>query len=389
MDTEHLQFKRFKELGTYIPPQQILLGEREEVRKKGNKMVLCKIPTSAEFVPIGSGLKQLFQLPDVYNQTIKYMKMLDSLSDKVVINFVQSKFWQELAKPFVHSRKLVMPIFLYFDDFQNNNALGSHAGIGKCGAVYISIPCLPDEFRSKLENIFTFCLFNTLDRKVFKNENVLRQVLAELKLLEEDGITINVNNQSVKIYFLLALVLGDNLGLHSILGLGESFRARNPCRFCLISFDDLCKFFSEREVSELGLLRNEANYAADVNEVLLNGCPSHNIVEECVFHKLVYYHILRNIIVDIMHDLWEGIVHYDLCKILFVFIKVRKYFSLEQLNSRIAAFKYQDWENKPVQIHENHIKRGKLKMSSAETMTLVRNFVLLIGDWIPFGDSHW
>lgn len=39
LGTEYLQLKLFKQLGTYIPPEQILLGEGEEFRKKGDKMM--------------------------------------------------------------------------------------------------------------------------------------------------------------------------------------------------------------------------------------------------------------------------------------------------------------------------------------------------------------
>lgn len=97
---------------------------------------------------------------------------------------------------------------------------------------------------------------------------------------------------------------------------------------------------------------------------------------------------MTNISVDVMHDVWEGVVQYDIAKILNVFINTNKYFSLEQLNQRILAFPYQEWGNKLVEIQKNHLKK-KLKMSSAENMTLARNFTLLIGDLVPQDNSCW
>jgi len=35
-----------------------------------------------------------------------------------------------------------------------------------------------------------------------------------------------------KVYFLLGLIVGDNLGLNSILGFSKSFSATFSCRFC-------------------------------------------------------------------------------------------------------------------------------------------------------------
>lgn len=36
-----------------------------------------------------------------------------------------------------HGNQIVLPIFLFFDDYEVGNALGSHSGIHKLGAVYI------------------------------------------------------------------------------------------------------------------------------------------------------------------------------------------------------------------------------------------------------------
>ena len=66
----------------------------------------------------------------------------------------------------------------------------------------------------------------------------------------------------------------------------------------------------------------------------------------------------------------------------------KKYFTLCELNARIRAFPYQEWENKPMIIKENNIK-SRLKMSSAESMTFMRNFGALIGDLVPECDEHW
>jgi len=41
----------------------------------------------------------------------------------------------------IFNGKTVLPLFMYFDDFESGNVLGSHSGIHKVGAVYVSIPC--------------------------------------------------------------------------------------------------------------------------------------------------------------------------------------------------------------------------------------------------------
>lgn len=133
-------------------------------------------------------------------------------------------------------------------------------GISKCGAVYLSIPCLPPRLASKINNIFLFILFNTLDRKVFSNSIIFSKVIDELQYLENNGIVLSHNGENKCIYFKLSLILGDNLGLHSILGFTESFQASRFCRFCNIDKKNMQNVFYEDNT----LLRTKANYYTDL-----------------------------------------------------------------------------------------------------------------------------
>jgi len=67
-------------------------------------------------------------------------------------------------------------LFLYYDDFETNNPLGSAAGIYKVGALYCSIAILPSQYSSLLENIFLvqlkFIRSNIFwERKMFSTYN--------------------------------------------------------------------------------------------------------------------------------------------------------------------------------------------------------------------------
>lgn len=69
-----------------------------------------------------------------------------------------------------------------------------------------------------------------------------------------------VDNENQLVYFSLALIIGDNLGLHSILGFTESFMANYPCRFCKCSKIE-CNYQTVQNDNEL---RNEDNYSSDI-----------------------------------------------------------------------------------------------------------------------------
>ncbi|XP_022162857.1 uncharacterized protein LOC111028505, partial [Myzus persicae] len=96
------------------------------------------------------------------------------------------------------------------------------------------------------------------------------------------------------------LILGDNLGLHSMLGFSESFMANFPCRFCKSSKFD-CNY---SVICDSAKSRNEENYLQDLatNNLSLTG-----INEECVWNQINGFHAVHNYSVDLMHDILEGV----------------------------------------------------------------------------------
>lgn len=67
-------------------------------------------------------------------------------------------------------------------------------------------------------------------------------LLLKIKIdLQENGVTINIDSNDITVYFELGLVLGDNLGLNSILGFVSSFSANHYCRICRLYKDDTKK----------------------------------------------------------------------------------------------------------------------------------------------------
>ncbi|EZA61817.1 hypothetical protein X777_09791, partial [Ooceraea biroi] len=135
-----------------------------------------------------------------------------------------------VRKKSFENNAIVFPLFIYYDDWEINNPLGSHCT--SLGGVYYYVPCLPPECVSRLENIFLALLFNTEDRNEFGNKQTFAPLIEELNFLEQVGITIIVNGNLYKIYFVLSLLLGDNLDLHVILQMFDydpSVQNKPPC----------------------------------------------------------------------------------------------------------------------------------------------------------------
>ncbi|XP_066602015.1 uncharacterized protein [Prorops nasuta] len=359
LNTERQRLNAFKNSNSFIAPDQITVGEREEFREEKGFIVYKYIPVSIEFIPLRKSLELFFELPYVFEETMDYIKQLQQPTN-LISNYIQASSWKEKNVNF--EKKIVFPLFLYYDDYETNNPLGSHRGIAKVGAVYDSVPCLPPHLQSKLDNIFLVMLFNTIDRQVLGNHCIFSKLIAEINYLETEGITVRVKGEIKKMYISLELLTGDNLGLHSMLGFNESFRSHYSCRFCLIHKSNLDKVFHENQC----ILRNVENYNKNVTNI---DPASSGIKDPCVFHNVNGFHLLKNSNVDIIHDLLEEVCQYDLGYVLnhFIYVYENIDLSLHKLNNFLQGFSYDvNYTNRPVEILERHLRKHCIIISAAE-----------------------
>jgi len=91
------------------------------------------INATVQFISICAVLKCFFELPTVFKNTIDYMRNLEEevKKYKIVRNFIQADFWQRQKIP-IDEKHFILPIMLYYDDYECNNPLRSHKGAGKC-----------------------------------------------------------------------------------------------------------------------------------------------------------------------------------------------------------------------------------------------------------------
>lgn len=64
---------------------------------------------------------------------------------------------------------------------------------------------------------------------------------------------------------------------------------------------------------------------------------------KCAFNTIPSFHVIDNLSVDVMHDVVEGICHYDMANSTLHFIQ-NKFLTLDLLNSRKRTFEYGDIE---------------------------------------------
>lgn len=139
-----------------------------------------------------------------------------------MVNFFQGKLWKQKISKY-NSDQIIIPFFLYIGKFEINNPLGSHATFQSVSAIYYNFPLA--ENCSKLSNIFLASLLKHVDLKSFGNDKCLQSFINEINMLESEGIHILTNEGTFHVHFILGIVLGDNLGLNSLLKFSKSFSA--------------------------------------------------------------------------------------------------------------------------------------------------------------------
>lgn len=123
------------------------------------------------------------------------------------IQVCDDSIWKTIREHY--SNKIVIPLFLYYNDFETNNSLGFAAGIYKVGGLYCSIAILSLQYALLLENIFLVQLINSSDRAYFGNAKCFRYVIEELKYLSNEKIICDTNGSENIVYFIIIALLGD------------------------------------------------------------------------------------------------------------------------------------------------------------------------------------
>uniref|UniRef100_A0A6P7H446 Uncharacterized protein LOC114344120 n=1 Tax=Diabrotica virgifera virgifera TaxID=50390 RepID=A0A6P7H446_DIAVI len=376
--TDHLLFKTLRKKGYTDKVKEFIVNDEVRVMHKKGSLVVDEKKITGVLMPLKFQFKTFFEKKGLLEKTLKHIEYLQGQTK--LTNFIQGELWK--SKVSMYPNKTLLPYFIYIDDFEINNPLGSHSSKHSICNTYYSFPCLPVD-ESKLENIFHGAVIKSTDVKTFGNEKCFQILIQELKELEVNGLEIQINEISnLRVHFVLGLVLGDNLGLNSFLDFSKSFSANFYCRICRVEKKDCQKFCIENTE----MIRTISNYNSD----LASSSENRGIICNSLLNDIPSFHVVHNYYVDIMHDIFEGVCHYCISHAIIYFIKM-KYFDLKILNSRRENFEYGPKEigNMPGKIELHHLNSKKLKMSAREMMTFISYFPLMVGDLIPDDDEVW
>ncbi|KAL7292930.1 hypothetical protein TKK_0013383 [Trichogramma kaykai] len=390
-------FSRYDRVFDKVNSEQKIFGllervgfEKPDMKVVGSKMIseLENDSEKAEFepiecvwIPLRKSLKIFLEIPGIFQEIINYITKL-SIVDNIISNLTQGSLWKSM-KIVNTIGQVTLPLYVFYDELETGNALGSHASTNKFGATYAEIGALPPKIAARLDSILFCSLINAKDKSEAENNEVFDDLIKELNFLATHGIQINVQGRNYNVKFRLVLIVGDNLGLNQILGFVDCFNSDYFCRICKVTAEECHKLVSE----DVSKLRNLENYETDVKEKnsLMTG-----IKEPCCFNGVNYYHVTKNVFLDVLHDYLEGVCTYTLHALIKTFTKDKKYnISLHVLNLLIQDFDYGDSPKPPKIAFARLQQHNTLKMSAAEILSLVRYLPIILGPVVPRYDEHW
>lgn len=376
--TEHKFKNKLIQSDLFKEPEKITIGYETVEEQPG-----CMVNIEHHMVmnDIGFQLRKFLETDTVLESILQNQRLLDAVPEGVIKHFVNGKSWKRIQQKYLG--KVIMPLFLYNDDFQVDNQCGSHSGAHSVSMFYLSIPTLPSYMVSKLDSIFTALAVKSADTAKYGNYSPLHTLTNALIPLEENGLELFAGTPKHQtVYIVMCKVLGDNLGLHAVCGYKKNFRGDMSCITCETPASIQRKSWTVNP----NLLRTVEKYEKYFEEGTYG---IFGLNERCVLNTAPSFHVAENLIADIMHDIQLGVGKFSMEDILNHFINKQHYITIEELNARINSFScgYKEAANKPGIIRDTHIRdNGNLHVHANESLFLLRYLPIIVYGKVPFED---
>lgn len=370
----------------FVVPKEIPIGLKWRSKKEaGNDIVDHKlIQASFQYVSITDSLTALFKNSDFKKMYFQYNEREKHVcTDSIYRDFCCGSNSKKFE---IFDCKNTIQIQLGIDDFEPCNALKSKAGKHKMCGIYFQIRNIPEFCRSKLSSIFLVALVKTEDVK--KNQKlydcVFKRIVDDLKFLETDGIQIS---SDINLKGALVNISCDNLGANSVFGFAESFSCHFYCRMCESSKKECKELVREnpnairgkrRYVTQLQKRENSPECELKLTKGVKNYCP---------FNELNYFHILDNFAIDIMHDMYEGVIPFFL-KNFFSSLISNNILDFNEIQAKVRDFDYGILSKRyyPSNIK---LKRNNLGQCAAQSYNLVIHIPFIFAEYMSEISGLW
>lgn len=128
MPSEYMFFKYLFNEGLLTYPIAKNISKKERIVNKNQSTIVKSVTTNVYIINLTELFSKLFNKTNMLSDIIKEIERINNESGDFVCNFIQSDLWKEkLNNLDKDPDTLYLPLFIYFDDFEPNNVLGSRA----------------------------------------------------------------------------------------------------------------------------------------------------------------------------------------------------------------------------------------------------------------------
>lgn len=392
MATDHLSkydslYKRSKitfSSSNFVNTNEKVVGVRWEKKKCVINGKIIRIPrliqSTLQYVSIIDTLRSLFDDEHFRNIYFEYNNAMNNnrmVTDPNNPDYIYSNFNSGSAfknNPLFNEKPMSIQIQIGCDDFEICSELQSKANLYKICGLYFTIQNLPEKYLSKSSNIYLVCLCNSDDLKSKHTDfnNIWQLLVNELKNLETVGIEVpyyGILNGT------LALTAFDNLGANTSLGFA-GFSSDYYCRNCETS-----KMLCQQLTSESGCTMRTKESYEDSLHIITESTKvvyreTKGVKFYCELSNLKYFHIIDNPIVDLMHDLNEGLIP----KLLEVFFQIcikEKVITHQSLDEIAKLYDYGFLNGRNIPCAINFDKRS-LGQNASQSICLFRHLPYIL-----------
>ena len=331
-----------------------------------------------QYISLKETLKRLLKFKDVFESVVNNHQS----TDRGLRDVVDGALFK--TNPAFQNEGHTIALVLYFDEFTVSNPLRVRSKKYKILGTYMFVANVPPARRSQTQFYQLISLCQSQYIKKYGLKAATTKLYEELQEVTQYGIDCLIEGQNVHFGCELLCVVGDNLSQHQIGGFFESFNAGLPCRFCSVTISDL-------RAGETGEARIPAIHDQQVQHIQENPnlCATYGVKSESILANLGNWHCTTSMPSDAAHDVLEGVAKIT-CELVLKALIAEGYFTLDVLNSRIAAFIYlgSDKTNRPSPLTKcgNKIQ---IRQTFIQMWCFVRLLPLFVGDLIPENNEHW
>lgn len=387
LKSEHKRRTFYKTHFNMVSPQSIELGYHLKKSQGGIK----RIRDYGYFIPFEDLITILYCLPEVQFWFQNNHKTHDTLMRDIC----DGCYIKE--NPLFRRNPNALQIILYNDDIEIVNPLGTHVKKHKVTLFYVAFANIPPEYRSKLQSIFLVAVAKSRYIRKHGVSKLLKNFIQTVSRLVSGGFEIQVNGRAHNIEGALVMAPADTPAANSLGGFKEGVGfAYKKCRTCLISNNELSRQFRDTHFIE----RTNVNYDQScrtlegemTRETKSYWSKMFGINSRSCLNSLDNFDIIQCLTHDPMHVLLEGLLPYEMSLLLTHCIDMKKYFSLNWLNSQIDSYPYSLATScsKPEPIQRKHyFVDAHVKQTASGMLSLISFLPFIMARKVERGDKKW